>query len=340
MAPNKKNPQEDIRSLSAVINSGEFKNVHLLCGGEAYLRNQFRDKLVKALGGDESSMSYDKLVGKDVVAEQVIDLAETMPFFSPRRVILIEDTGWIKSGGDVMAEYISQGICETTYIVFCESEVDKRSKLYKAISSAGMVSEFGTQDEQTLSSWAAKRIKDAGLNISGGDIRYLLNIVGSDMTNVSNEIEKLICFCLNKGTVSRNDIDTICARRLEDKIFQMCDAIALRRQRDAFGMYFDLMAMRESPYKILVMVTRHYNLLLQIKDMELDRKPDSVIGPAVGKQDWTIKNYRAQTSHYTIDELKTIVNKCVELDMNIKTGNIAEGVGVETLLVDLLQKVQ
>lgn len=335
MAKPKKDPGEDIRQLNEVISSGAFKNVHLLCGAEDYLRLQFKDKLVKAMGGEPGSMSFDKFVGKDIVPEQIIDLAETMPFFTDHRVILLENTGWFKNGCEVMAGYIDQGVCESTYIVFCEKETDKKTKMYKVAASKGMVSSFDVQDENTLRTWIVSNAKKLDTAISGADAAYMINLVGDDMVCLSNELQKLSAYCLDRGVISRADIDAVCTRKLEDKIFEMCDDIALKRKNRAFALYYDLIANREQPIKILSLITRHFDLLMKIKDMEVDRKSDAAIGSAIGRPDWTIKNYRSQTSHYTLGALKTIVNKCVTTDENIKTGRMTDKVALELLLVEL-----
>ena len=68
--------------------------------------------------------------GKDFSLGQVIDLAETLPFLAERRVMFFKDTGLFKSGGEKLAEYLANPN-DTTFFVFTESEVDKRSKLYK-----------------------------------------------------------------------------------------------------------------------------------------------------------------------------------------------------------------
>lgn len=336
-AKEKKDPQEDLKKLKSVISSGEFKNIHLLYGSEDYLRNQMRDTLVDALTGGEKSMNFDRFAGKDIVPEQIIDLAETMPFFSDRRVILLEDTGWIKNSCETFAEYIKSGICESTVIVMCEKETDKRSKVYKAIEAVGMLSEFGEQEEMTLAAWTTKKIKDADLNISTMDVRYMLDMVGTDMIAINNEIEKLVSYCHGKGTVNKADIDAICSKRLENRIFEMCDAIALKRQSVAFKMYYDLIELKESPIGILAMIVRHYNTLMQIKDLELRRYGDNAIGSKVGRPPWTIKNYRAQTSHYKLSDLEKIVDMCVSLDADIKSGIITADVGLETLLVKITE---
>lgn len=332
---NKKDPQEDIRQLNSVIASGQFKNVHLLWGEEDYLRLQFRDKLLKAMGAEPGSMSCESVYGKDVSPEQIIDLAETLPFFSDHRIILLENTGWFKNGCEAMENYLDQGVCDTTFLVFCEKEIDKRTKIFKTASSKGMVSEFMTQDVNSLCSWAAGIIRKAGLEISGQDVRHLIDMVGTDMVSVSNELDKLVAYCLDKSRITAADINAVCSRKLEDKVFDMVDALAVRKKTRALGMYYDLMELRESPIKVLVLVTRQYELLLKIKDMELGRHGDNEIGQAVGRPGWTIRNYRAQTSGYSIHELKKIVAMCADTDMSIKTGRIAEQIAVETLLVKL-----
>ena len=336
MAPkDKKDPREDIGILNGIIKSADFRRVHLLYGNEDYLRNQFRDKLVEAMTGGDAGMNFDHIVGSDVVAEQIIDKAETLPFFAERRVILIEDSGWGKSGADAIADYIKECVCETTCIVICEKEVDKRGRLYKAVLESGLVSEFMTQEEGTLIAWIIKTLKDEGFSISQSDASYLLNTVGSDMTYVHNEIQKLIGYSLGKSSIGRLEIDAICTRRIENRIFEMCDAIALRRQKQALDMYYDLIDLREAPIKILVMVTKQFDTLLKIKDMEVKRKNDNEIAQKIGKQTWMLRGYKAQTSHYTLEELKTVFRKCLETDEKIKTGRITDDIGLEMLLIEL-----
>ena len=108
------------------IKSGKFKKVYLLYGEEDYLRKQYRDKLRAALTTGEDAMNYAYFEGKDIQAGQVIDFAETMPFLAERRVVFIENSGWFKSGGDAMAEYLSTQ-CDTTVMCFVETETDKRN---------------------------------------------------------------------------------------------------------------------------------------------------------------------------------------------------------------------
>lgn len=113
-----------MKSLNEDLKTGQLKQVYLLYGEESYLKKQYKDRLSEAMlpGGD--TMNYRYYEGKEADVKEIIDLAETMPFFAPRRLIVMEDTGFFKSASQALADYIKT-MPETTYFVFVESEVDK-----------------------------------------------------------------------------------------------------------------------------------------------------------------------------------------------------------------------
>lgn len=111
-------------------------------------------------------MNFSAFEGKDINVKEVIDLAETLPFFAERRVILIENSGFFKNAADEMAEYIKQ-VAPTTYFLFVEEEVDKRSKMYKAVKNAGKIVEFAEQNEDVLTRWVLGRLKREDKKITG-----------------------------------------------------------------------------------------------------------------------------------------------------------------------------
>ncbi len=149
-----KNIQEDIKS-------GNFKSAYLLCGEEAYLKVQYKNKLLKALNPDDDTMNFNHYEGRNIDVKELIDLCETMPFFADRRVVLLEDTGFFKNKCDELADYMKE-LPDYLCLVFVEDEVDKRSKMYKAVKSCGRIGEFARQDEKTLMQWAAGILKREG----------------------------------------------------------------------------------------------------------------------------------------------------------------------------------
>src|SRR5699024_6661632 len=141
------------------VKTGQFKQIYRLYGGENYLKRQYRDRFVKAMIPEGDTMNYTRYEGKKTEIKEVIDLAETLPFFAERRLIVFEDTGFFKSGGNDLADYISSGIPETTFFIFIENEVDKRGKLYKTVKAKGHIAELAAQDENTLRKWVSGLIR-------------------------------------------------------------------------------------------------------------------------------------------------------------------------------------
>ena len=116
-----------MKSLNEDMRSGQFKSVYLLYGEESYLKKQYRDRMTKAVIPDGDTMNYAYYEGKGINPAELIDLAETMPFFAERRLIVFENTGFFKSGGNDLADYIKE-MPESACFLFVENEVDKRSR--------------------------------------------------------------------------------------------------------------------------------------------------------------------------------------------------------------------
>ncbi|MDE7238468.1 MAG: DNA polymerase III subunit delta, partial [Lachnospiraceae bacterium] len=118
-----------MRTILEDIKTQNFKSVYLLFGEEAYLKNQYRHKLLDALLPEGDTVNVNVYENADVPVKEIIDLAETMPFFAEHRVIVINGSGLFKKNGEELAGYLP-GMPESTVMIFTEQDVDKRSKLY------------------------------------------------------------------------------------------------------------------------------------------------------------------------------------------------------------------
>lgn len=212
-----KNIQEDIKS-------GKFKQVYLLYGEEAYLKQQYKRNLVKALNPDDDTMNFARYEGKGIDIRELISLFDTMPFFADRRTVLLEDTGFFKNKCEELADYM-KNLPDYLYLVFCESEVDKRSRMYKAVKACGSIGEFKQQDEKTLMRWAAGILGKNGRKITQRDVELLLSMTGTDMGNLRMELEKLISYTEGREVVTAADIQAVCTTQTTNKIFDMVRAV-------------------------------------------------------------------------------------------------------------------
>ncbi|MCH5343058.1 MAG: DNA polymerase III subunit delta [Acetatifactor sp.] len=317
------------------IKQGSFKQVYLLYGEERYLRKQYTERLRKAMCNEGDDMNTHFYEGKDISVGEIIDLAETLPFLAERRVIFISDSGLFKSGGEKMAEYLSAPN-ETTFFVFTESEVDKRSKLYKTVQAKGYAAEFAVQDENTLKRWIAGLLKKEEKNISENTLQLFLTKTGTDMENIQMELEKLICYCMDRDVVTAEDVEAICTNRISNHIFDMVNAIADKQQKKALDLYYDLIALRELPMRILFLIARQCNMLLQVKTMRQKGFDNKAIGTQIGVPPFIAGKYVAQAEKFKMTDLRAAVRQCVDTEEAVKTGRMNDMMSVEMLILSVL----
>ena len=71
---------------------------------------------------------------------------------------------------------------------------------------------------------------------------------------------------IRRKEVTMQDVDDICTTQITNKIFEMVEAVAEKQQKKALDYYYDLLALKEPPMRILYLLTRQFKLLLQVKD--------------------------------------------------------------------------
>lgn len=321
-----------MKTIDNDIKMGQLKNVYLLYGTEDYLKRQYRDKLKHALVEPDDTMNFSAYEGKDINPKELIDLSETLPFFKEKRMILVENSGFFKNSCDDLAEYMSQ-VPESTCFVFVEEEVDKRSKLFKAASRAGSTVEFETPKEDMLIRWILGRIQREGKKITQSVMQLFMSKTGSDMENIDKELEKLICYTLDKTEISAADVEAICTGQTENKIFEMIDAISAKNQKKALDLYYDLLALKEAPMRILFLIARQFQNLLLIKSMSAKGYPAVSIAKTAGMPSFAVQKNLRQAGAFKINQLKEAIEDCGQAEEDVKTGRMADQLAVELLIV-------
>lgn len=321
-----------MQRINEDIKTENFKQMYLLCGSEDYLRSQYRDRLKKALIGNGDAMNLSCFEGKDISQPQLVDLAETMPFLAERRVIVIENSGMFKGGSDVLADYLKE-VSPTAFFVFSEKEVDKRNRLYKVVRDKGYVGEFGEQDEATLTRWVAGLVKKENMEIDRAAIALLLYKTGTDMENIRRELEKCICYCLKRGRITAQDVEMICTERLSNRIFDMINFLAAGKQEQALKLYYDLLALKEPPMRILFLISRQFNMLLQTKMLREKGYDKRIISEKLGVAPFIAGKYMDQAAHFKRPVLRKALEDCVQAEEDVKTGRIGDVMSVELLMI-------
>ncbi len=320
-----------MKNINKNIQEDKFERVYLLYGEEDYLKRMYKHKLMQAIAGDDS-MNSSYYEGKDLDISDVRDTSQTLPFFAERRLIVIEDSQLFKTSADAMVDIVKNAP-ETTIFVFCESDVDKRNKLYKTVNDIGYVCELKQQTEDALITWTLRFFTEADKKITRSDMQLFLQRTGSDMDNISNEAAKLIAYTGDRQVVTAQDIDAVCTVQIVDRIFDMINAIASKKKDEAIRLYGDLLALKEPPMKILALLARQFIILMGVREMIDAGHSNQAITQKLGLRPFFTGRYVAQAKCFTQKQLKAAVEDCAKAETGVKTGNAEDTYAVELLII-------
>ncbi len=322
----------NLKSIQEDIKTGNYKQVYLFLGEETYLKQQYKQKLLSALNPEGDTMNFSRYEGKGIQVREVIDLCETMPFFAEYRVILVENSGFFKNKCEELADYMKE-LPDYVRLLFVESEVDKRSRMYKAVKNCGRIVEFARQDEKSLMRWAAGILGREGRKITQRDMELLLTKTGTDMGNLRMELEKLITYTMGRDVVTAKDIEDVCTTQTANKIFDMVRFVTERNQKRALELYYDLLTLREPPMRILFLLAKQFRQLLLTKKLTAEGSSGQELSSRLGVPSFVVRNLSSCARAYTVEELEGAVKDFVDAEEAVKTGQLGDVLSVELLIV-------
>lgn len=319
-----------MQTLNEDLKNRSFRTVYLLFGEESFLKKSYKNRLKDAITGGDT-INYHYYEGKGLNIDEIIGLAETMPFFADKRLILIEDSGFFKSASDQMATYIPD-IPKSTCLLFVESEVDKRSRMYKAVKKAGYAAELNHQDHAQLAKWAAGILTKEGRRITGHTMDLFLSKTGEDMENIRMELEKLISYTWGRDVITDRDVEEISTAQASNKIFDMISALSARQTRKAVDLYQDLLTLKEPPMRILFLIARQFNQILQVKELAAKGMDKGAIAGRLKIQPFVVGRILPQTRAFSGEQILSYVELCAQMEEDVKTGRLSDRLAVELLL--------
>lgn len=325
-----------MKVLNQDLKNQTFRKVYLLYGNEAYLKNQYRERLKKAILG-EDTMNLMVVNGKDAVLSELRSFTDTMPFFAEKRLVLLNDTGLLKASSEGFSEWLSE-LPDTACVVFTESEVDKRNKVYKKISDTGYAAELNHPDEQMMKAWILNMLKGRNLGITVDAYNQLLLCLPEDMEGMKNEIEKVMSYCEGKEAVAKEDVMAVCHVQLENRIFDLVSAVSGRRRTQALDLYYDLLALKEPAMRILILMSREFNRLFLCRNLMEERKGQNEVAGVLGVKPFIASKLIDQARRYTKAELVEAVKTAVELENAIKSGDMDENIAAELFIIQMTEK--
>ena len=333
-----------MKELRDDIRQKQFRRVYLLFGDEDYLVRQYRRELIRAVCPEDNAMNLnihrDDTLDWNAVQDEIL----SMPFFAEA-----QETGAADDNGGNLSAAIAQfltNIPESTVVLFTEcpderkaggqkgkSSGDKRGRLYKAVVKQGLAVEFTSPDEGMLRKWVLGKLGEKKIRITQSTLDAFLMMTGTDMSHINTECEKIISYAGEGGVIRREDLMSLTSEILEGKIFRMLDMISQRDIRGALDLYDDLLALKESETKILILLMRQFAQLFQVRSI-LDSGGSVLrVTQELGLSRWQAEKAVRQAAGFSSDNLRGILEECASMQEKIQSGHMDKRLGLEMLIL-------
>ncbi|MCX7746739.1 MAG: DNA polymerase III subunit delta [Clostridia bacterium] len=334
-----------VENLKDDIKNHKYRRLYLFYGPEEYLKKYYLESIEKELlREDLAALNRIVLEGKPDV-RKVVEACETLPMFSEKKLVIIKNSGLLKAGkkageekgknkgqSDELLTYL-QNIPDYTCLVFYEAEVDKRMKLVDTIKKNGLVVEFAYQKPVELVKWVTKVFKSHQKEIDQADASKLVENSEQGMTEILNEVNKLILYLGDRKRVAGEDIEKVCTKSIKGRIFDLTDAIAEKNRGKALKLLEDMVVLKEPIPKILFMITRQFRQVLEIKLLKESGMSGDKAASEMGITPYMAGKLIKQSGSFSVEKLKNAIHESLELDRAIKTGKIKDRIAAEILIV-------
>ena len=164
-------------------------------------------------------------------------------------------------------------------------------------------------------------------------MQLFLSRTGTDMGNIDRELEKLICYALDRDVITAEDVMAVTTEQTTNKIFEMVNAIAEHNQRRALDLYYDLLTLKEPPMRIMFLITRQFQILLNVRDMAGRGMDNQAIAKNAGIPPFAVKRNISQAKGFTMAQLKGALYDGVDLEESVKTGRMNDQMAVELFIM-------
>lgn len=316
----------------------------LLYGEETYLIKTYVNKIIDAAVEPEfADFNLHRFDGKSATLSDIYDAAIAVPMMAERTCVVVTDYP-LEEADEAELRALDRLLEETPEecaLVFAYPTVQPKGAKFNAavklFDRKGMVVKFARREQAELVRLVESGAKKRGCAFDRGAALYFVTNIGTDLNLLLNELEKVCAY--SDGTITRAEVDAVCIKSLEARVFDMIRDLNARRLEGAFRKLAQLFAQREDPLMILGALTASYTDLYRVKAaVASGERPDAAAGYYnYAKKEFRLKNAASAASAMSLPALYECLELLAAADAALKGFGGNERLVLEQTLVQLAQ---
>lgn len=329
-------PVQRPRDLTQALKQGTIEPVYFLFGPETYLRDQaaraiadeaLRDTLLREF--NDLSISLADGDARPAVAE-----AEQLPLMSSRRVIRVTDFNKLDEDNEAfLLRYVERPV-ETSVVIFVTDDIDKRKKFAKTLMK-GAAFEFVPLNDGELTAWARTHLKELEAEVETDVLRRIVELVGSDVRTLSNELNKLSAAALPSGRITMELVEALVGRSRELMNWDLTDQMLARNRPRALRVLEHLLDDGAPPLMLIGLIASTYRRMALAQALLSQGASSRDIFRQVPMPPFKQNSFLATISRTDSQTLARQIARIAAADLGIKTSKATPRMQVEMLVVEL-----
>ncbi|XCF07582.1 DNA polymerase III subunit delta [Tamlana crocina] len=331
---------DEVKQLVTDIKNRKLKPIYFLMGEEPYYIDRISDFIEDTvLSEEERGFNQMVLYGRDVAVEDIVGHAKRFPMMAEYQVVIIKEAQDLSRTIEKLAKYAENPQPTTVLVVnYKYKRIDKRKALYKTLKKTGVVYESKKLYENQVADWIRRVLSPKKYDISPKAAQMLVEFLGTDLSKINNELEKLQII-LPKGTqITPEHIEENIGISKDYNNFELRKAVGERNAAKAFKIvkYFGENP-KDNPMVVTVsLLFNFFSQLLQFHGLK-DKSPRSVAS-ALKINPYFVNEYIDAARNYPMRKVSMVVATLREFDVKGK-GVGANAVPQGDLLKELLVRI-
>ncbi|HLO53604.1 MAG TPA: DNA polymerase III subunit delta [Saprospiraceae bacterium] len=309
------------------IKQGKFHPVYFLHGDEPYFIDVVSDYIEKnVLTEGEKAFNQVVVYGKDTEFKTIIDEARQFPMMSSYRVIILKEAQDMKTLQD-LASYVEKP-SNQSILVICHKykKVDKRTKFAKLLDSKAVVFESKKLYQDKIAPWITSYIRNLGHTIQPAAADLLSEYLGSDLSKITNEVDKLVLNVKKGESITIEDVKDQIGVSKDFDVFELQKALGEKNfaKSSLIVRYFSENASANHPVVIVGSLYSYFNkvFITAMNAKESDQNLAKLLGLGTA---FFVKDYKVAANNYPPSQLKKVFQALKKADLNSKGVGVRRG---------------
>ena len=330
----------EVKQIVTDILNGNIKPVYFLMGDEPYYIDKIADFIENnILTEEERGFNQMILYGKDVTIGDIVGNAKRYPMMAERQVVIVKEAQHLSSSIESLAAYVDKPQ-DSTVLVVCYkyAKIDKRKKLYKSVNKNGVLFESKKLYENQVSEWIKKVLKSKGYSITPKASVLLVEFLGTDLSKINNELEKLKLVVPKDMEITPDDVENNIGISKDYNNFEFKKAIGEQNIVKAMRIinYF-AQNPKDNPFVVTVTLLNTFFTQL-LKYHGLKNHSPKYVASALGVNPYFVSEFSIAAKNYPMRKISKIISNLRVLDLKGK-GVDASNLSQADLLKELLVQV-